>query len=304
LSPDAAAFADPERLLAEGGTAQSETADAWSIRKRQLPWFSLGILGALIACAVFAPWLAPHDPAAPDILHKAMPPGQALEHPLGTDTLGRDILSRLIFGARTSVVVGVLALFLSAFLGTLIGLVAGYSGGRIDVLLMRITDVGLSFPTILFALVLAVFLGVGVVTLIVAVTTTMWARFARMIRGEVLSVRGRDFVTLAKIAGVGTPTILWRHILPNVVNTLLVTASLLMAQVILMEASLGFLGLGLPPGAAAWGVMVAEGREVLNSMWWLSLFPGVAITLVVVSLNLFGDWLRDTLDPRLRDVGM
>jgi peptide/nickel transport system permease protein len=298
-------MAEAERVLADAETTQADmAAGGWSVRKRRLPWFSLLILGTLIACAVFAPWLAPHDPATPDILHKAMPPGRSPDHLLGTDTLGRDILSRLIFGAQTSVVVGVLALSLSALVGTLIGVIAGYTGGRVDALLMRITDVGLSFPTILFALVLAVFLGVGVVTLIVAVTTTMWARFARMIRGEVLSVRERDFVTLAKIAGVGTPTILWRHVLPNVVNTLLVTASLLVAQVILMEASLGFLGLGLPPGAAAWGVMVAEGREVLNSMWWLSLFPGLAITLVVVSLNLLGDWLRDMLDPRLRDVGM
>jgi peptide/nickel transport system permease protein len=163
---------------------------------------------------------------------------------------------------------------------------------------MRLVDIGLSFPTVLFALVIAIFLGVGVITLIVAVVVTMWAQFARMVRGEVLAVRSLDFVTLARIAGVSAPMIMIRHIIPNTLNTMVVTASLLMAQVILLEAALSFLGLGLPPGAPAWGVMVAEGRDVLGSLWWLSLLPGLAITLVVLSLNLLGDWLRQATDPR------
>jgi peptide/nickel transport system permease protein len=196
------------------------------------------------------------------------------------------------------VVVGIIALSFSALIGMAIGTVAGYVGGRVDWLFMRLADIGLSFPTVLFALVIAIFLGVGVVTLIVAVVVTMWAQFARMVRGEVLAVRSLDFVTLAEIAGVSTPMIMIRHIIPNTLNTMVVTASLLMAQVILLEAALSFLGLGLPPGAPAWGVMVAEGRDVLGSVWWLSLLPGLAITLVVLSLNLIGDWLRQATDPR------
>lgn len=248
-------------------------------------------------CAALAPFLAPHSPTQIDILHARIPPGETGTYLLGTDTLGRDILSRLIYGARSSVFVALIALGSSAAVGTMVGLISGYFGGRLDAILMRIVDTALAFPTILAALVIAVFMGVGVITIVVAVTVTMWAQFARMVRGDVLVVKGRDFVTLARIAGVGTPTIMARHILPNVANTLMVVSSLLVGQVILLEAGLSFLGLGLPPGAPAWGIMVAEGRAFLTEMWWLSLFPGLAITLVVTAMNLLGDWLRDTMDP-------
>jgi peptide/nickel transport system permease protein len=273
-------------------------------RLRDYPWIPIVVLVVLLIATVFAPWLAPHDPESTDLLKRSMPPGKLPTYPLGTDLLGRDILSRLIFGARTSVLVGLVALGTSALVGTVIGIVAGYLGGRVDTVIMRIVDVGLAFPTILLALLMAVFLGVGLGTLILAVTLTMWARFARMMRGSALAVRDLDFVVFARISGVGTPRILVQHILPNIANTLLVTSSILLAQVILMEASLAFLGLGLAPGAPAWGVMVAEGRQVLGTVWWLSLFPGLAIAIVVLSLNLFGDWLRETLDPRLRHVGI
>jgi peptide/nickel transport system permease protein len=275
-----------------------------NIRWRDLPWFPIVILLALAVATLLAPWLAPSDPRATDLLNRSVPPGQNPAHPLGTDLLGRDILSRLLYGARTSVTVALIALGSSAAIGTLIGMIAGYYGGRIDTVVMRIVDIGLAFPTILLALLMAVFLGVGLETLVLAVTLTMWARFARMIRGNVLVVRDLDFVVFARISGVSTPRILWQHILPNVTSTLLVTGSLLMAQVILMEAALAFLGLGLAPGSPAWGVMVAEGRQVLGSVWWLSVFPGLAIAAVVMSLNLLGDWLRDTLDPRLRHVAV
>lgn len=265
--------------------------------RARLPWLALTVLTVLLLAAVFAPWLAPYDPSSSDIAAARLNPGSP-GHLLGTDLLGRDVLSRLIWGARTSVVVGIIALTFSALIGTAIGTIAGYFGGRVDWVLMRLVDIGLSFPTVLFALVIAIFLGVGVLTLIVAVVVTLWAQFARMVRGEVLAVRSRDFVTLARIAGVSTPMILLRHVVPNTLNTMVVTASLLMAQVILLEAALSFLGLGLPPGAPAWGVMVAEGRDVLGSVWWLSLPPGLAITLVVLSLNLLGDWLRQATDPR------
>jgi peptide/nickel transport system permease protein len=251
-------------------------------------------------CAVFAPWLAPHNPTEINILKARIPPGETSTYLLGTDMLGRDVLSRLIFGARSSVIIALIGLGTTAVIGTTIGIISGYFGGRVDLILMRVVDMALAFPTILAALVIAVFLGVGLPTIIIAVIATMWAKFARMVRGDVLSVQSRDFVTLAKIAGVGAPTIMVRHILPNVTNTLMVVTSLLLGQVILLEASLSFLGLGLPPGAAAWGIMVSEGRSVLVEAWWLSLFPGLAITVVVISMNLLGDWLRDALDPRLQ----
>jgi peptide/nickel transport system permease protein len=258
------------------------------------------VLAILFIAAAFAPWLAPHDPTKIDILNARLPPGANPSFPLGTDLLGRDVLSRLIYGARSSVVIALIGLGITAVIGTALGMLAGFHGGRTDSTISRAVDVGLSFPTILAAILIAAFFGAGLTTIIVAVIVTMWAKFARMIRGDVISVRGRDFVTLATIAGVSTPKIMVRHILPNVANTLMVVTSLLLGQVILLEASLSFLGLGLPPGAPAWGIMVSEGRSVLVDAWWLALFPGLAITLVVLALNLMGDWLRDALDPRLQ----
>ena len=184
--------------------------------------------------------------------------------------------------------------------GTVLGLIAGYLGGIIGATIMRIADAVMGFPTILVALVIVVLLGQGTENIIIAVAVTVWARFARMIRGDTLSIKERDYVILARIAGVSTPVIIIRHIFPNVVNTLMVLTSLQVGQVILLEASLSFLGLGLAPGSPAWGIMVSEGRNVILDMWWLSLFPGVAITIVVMAFNFFGDWLRDYLDPKLR----
>jgi peptide/nickel transport system permease protein len=210
------------------------------------------------------------------------------------------MLSRLIFGAQTAAKISLLALAVGTVLGTAVGLVSGYKGGILDAILMRAADVALGFPTILVALIVVVILGAGIESIVLAMVVTIWARFARMIRGDVLAVKEQDFVTLARIAGVSTPVIILRHIFPNTVNTLMVVASILVGQVILLEASLSFLGLGLEPGAAAWGIMVAEGRAVILKLWWLSLFPGLAITILVLALNFFGDWLRDTLDPKLR----
>lgn len=267
-------------------------------RFRGLPKIPLAIIVVLLFCALFAPWLAPHSPTEPDMANSLMPPFENMAYPFGTDTLGRDILSRLIFGARSSVIIAFLALGVSAVIGTLLGLISGYFGGRTDTVIMRFVDIGLAFPAMLVALILTVFLGVGQATVIVAVAATMWAKFARMIRGDAMAVRNRDFVTLARIAGVSTPRIVARHILPNVLNTLLVVSSLLIGEVILLEASLSFLGLGLPPGAPAWGIMVSEGRALLTDAWWISLIPGLAIVLVVVALNLIGDWLQSALAPK------
>lgn len=263
-----------------------------------LPRLALVILLLMLLCTVFAPLIAPTSPTLTNVAKANLPPFHYLSYPLGTDTLGRDMLSRLIYGARSCVIVAFLGLACCAVLGTLVGVIAGYSGNRGDATLMRIVDVTLAFPTILTALVVALFLGSGLETLIVAVTVTMWAQFARMVRGNVRDLRGRDFVTLAIIAGVSKRRIVTRHILPNVSNTIVVLASLLMSQVILLEASLSFLGLGFPPGTADWGVMVSDGQTVLLTNWWEATFPGIAIVVAVLALNILGDWLRDATDPR------
>ena len=287
------------RDLITASVAQPGTLRRW-VKEHKLPWIPVFVLTVLVICAIFAPLLAPHDPTDISILDKRIAPGETLKFPLGTDFLGRDVLSRLIFGARTSVLISLSALGTGVLVGTVLGIVAGYMGGRVDAVISRFADAALGFPSILVALLIVAFLGVGIGNIILAVALTVWARFTRMIRGDVLSVKQSDFVILAKIAGLDTPTIMWRHIFPNVVNTLLVLTSLQVGQVILLEASLSFLGLGLPPGAPAWGIMVAEGRELILDMWWLSLFPGLAITVVVLAFNFFGDWLRDFLDPKLR----
>jgi peptide/nickel transport system permease protein len=269
-------------------------------RRLRLPWIPLTIVTVLLICSAFAPLLTPHDPTEISILDSRLAPGASLSHPLGTDILGRDILARLIFGARTAIFISLVALSAGALVGTALGLIAGYRGGWLDILIMRAADAALGFPTILVAMIVVTILGAGIENIILAVVLTVWARFARMIRGDVLYIRELDFVTFAKIAGVSTPIIILRHVFPNTINTLMVVTSLLVGQVILLEASLSFLGLGLPPGAPAWGIMVSEGKDEILNVWWLSLFPGLAITVVVLAFNFFGDWLRDILDPKLR----
>ena len=272
------------------------------ISRSKLPWIPIVILSILLACSALAPQLSPYDPNDKDIINSRIPPGQNSEYLLGTDILGRDMLSRMIFGARTTVYISLVALATGAIVGTVLGLISGYLGGVIGAVIMRIADAVMGFPTILVALVIVVLLGQGTENIIIAVAVTVWARFARMIRGDTLSIRERDYVILAKIAGVSPPVVIIRHVFPNVVNTLMVLTSIQVGQVILLEASLSFLGLGLAPGSPAWGIMVAEGRNVILDMWWLSLFPGVAITVVVMAFNFLGDWLRDYLDPKLRRV--
>ena len=272
------------------------------IRRLKLPWIPIFIMAVLLICAVFAPLLAPHDPTAISMLEGRLAPLENADFPLGTDILGRDMLSRLIYGARTSVFISLVALGTGAFVGTVLGLTAGYRGGWIDILIMRAADAALGFPTVLVAMIIVTILGAGIENIILAVVVTVWARFARMIRGDVLSIKELDFVTFARIAGLSSPVIIARHIFPNTINTLLVITSLQVGQVILLEASLSFLGLGLPPGDPAWGIMVSEGRAVLLPVWWLSLLPGLAITIVVLAFNFFGDWMRDTLDPKLRRI--
>ena len=273
----------------------------------RLPWVPLVIMALLLVCSVFAPLLSPHDPTDINVLEAKYAPPHLGEywdwgHPLGTDILGQDMLSRLIYGARTAVFISLAALGTGAFVGTVLGLVAGFKLGWADVLIMRTADAALGFPTILVALIIVTILGAGIENIILAVAVTVWARFARMIRGDVLAIKELDFVTFAKIAGLSTPMIIARHIFPNTINTLMVITSLQIGQVILLEASLSFLGLGLPVGSPAWGIMVSEGRSVILDVWWLALLPGLAITIVVLAFNFFGDWMRDTLDPKLRRI--
>ena len=273
---------------------------------RNLPWLSLIIIGAMLFMAMFAPLLTSHSPIDQSLPDKLLPPvweeGGTSEHILGTDIFGRDVLTRLFYGARVSLIVTALALLVGGGVGLAVGIVSGYVGGRLDNLLMRIVDAALAFPTILFALLLAVTMGQGLRTIVIAISLLLWARFARVVRGEVLSVKERDFIALAKVHGCSPARIMMTHVLPNVANTFMVLLTLHVGVVIVAEASLSFLGAGVPPPTPSWGLMVAEGRGKISSAWWLSLIPGIAITLVVLAFNLFGDWLRDRLDPKLRQL--
>ncbi len=288
--------------------AVGRSARFWrqSLSFRRYPWIPIAVVVLLALCAVLADVISPHDPRGKDESIKIrtqktlVPPFQSWDNPLGTDRIGRDVLSRMIYGARTSAVISVIALGSGVLVGTVLGLIAGYRGGWIGAVIMRLVDTVLAFPLILVALLIIVVLEPGIHSIILAIAATSWARFARQVRGDVLVAKEQAFVTLAIVAGVPEATIIWRHIFPNVINTLLVVVSLQVGQVILTEASLSYLGLGLPPDEPAWGIMVSEGRNFVISAWWLSLFPGVAITLVVLAFNFFGDWLRDTLDPKLR----
>jgi peptide/nickel transport system permease protein len=255
---------------------------------------------------VFAPLIAPHSPIEQSLPDKLLPPawltGGSATHLLGTDLLGRDLFSRLVYGARVSLTVAAFALLSGGLIGLAVGIVAGYLGGHVDSALMRVVDATLTFPTILIALLLAVSLGAGLRTIVIAITVIIWARFARVVRGEVLGVRARDFVSLARVHGCSSLRIMLVHVVPNVMNTFMVLLTLHIGFVIIVEASLSFLGAGIPPPTPSWGQMVADGRSHIASAWWLSVMPGAAIMLVVLAFNLFGDWLRDWLDPRLRQV--
>jgi peptide/nickel transport system permease protein len=272
----------------------------------RLPWTAFVIIAILVVVAVFAPVIAPHSPTEQSLPDKLRPPawqeGGSAQHLLGTDLLGRDLLSRLLYGARVSLTVALFALLSGGLIGLAVGIVAGYLGGRVDSVLMRVVDATLTFPTILIALLLAVSLGAGLRTIVLAITVIIWARFARVVRGEVLGVKARDFVALARVHGCSNLRIMLIHIVPNVMNTFMVLLTLHIGFVIIVEASLSFLGAGIPPPTPSWGQMVADGRSHIASAWWLSVMPGAAIMLVVLAFNMFGDWLRDWLDPRLRQV--
>ncbi len=261
-------------------------------------WVGGGLVSLMVATALLAPWLAPVDPSHQVLDHRLEGPSPS--HPLGRDELGRDILSRLVFGARVSVAVGMAVVLLAGLLGTAIGAVAGFAGGRVDGLLMRATDVFLAFPGILLAIALVAVLGPALRHVVLALVTIGWVGYARLVRGQVLQIKEQEFVLAARAAGVPAPRILIRHVLPGVLPTLMVQASLGMAGAILAEASLSFLGLGIQPPTPSWGAMINAGRAHLIDAPHLALFPGLAILLMVMGLNFLGDALVDLLDPKHR----
>ena len=280
----------------------------WLAQLREWPLLPLAILVPFVLLALFADYIAPYDPTEPIAGMKIFTPpawmqGGDVRALLGTDFQGRDIVSRLIFGARVSLIVGVMGTVVAGGIGTLLGILAGYLGGWVDQVVMRLTDAWLALPALVFAIFLATMVGPSMWNIVIILGAVYWTRYARVIRGEVLSLREREYVKLAEIAGASSLRVIVRHILPNVLNTAMVLASLTIGVVIIAEASLSFLGVGVPPPEPAWGLMLAEGRSTLMvGMWWLTIAPGACIMLVVLATQLLGDWLRIRLDPQLRNL--
>ncbi|MFC2048481.1 ABC transporter permease [Chloroflexota bacterium] len=271
-----------------------------------LPWIPLIIILAILFVALFAPLITPHNPDEITLPQRLQPPaweeGGSPEHLLGTDTLGRDLLTRIFYGARVSLIVVALVLSAGGIVGLSLGILAGYRKGIVGAVIMRVVDSLMAIPGFLMALVFAMSLQPGMKTIVIAIAITMWARFARVIRGEVLSVATRDYILQAKVAGCSPLRIMILHILPNIFNTFMIIISLNVGWVILIEASLSFLGVGIPPPTPSWGQMVSEGRGYITTAWWICFFPGLSLSLAVLAFNLFGDWLRDKLDPKLRQL--
>lgn len=261
------------------------------------------VLVCVVVTAVFAPAIAPHGPNQQSIQDSLLPPawehGGSSKYLLGTDRIGRDVLSRTIYGARVSLLIGVAAVAIALLIGVTLGVLAGYFGGPLDSVIMRLTDMQLAIPYILLAIVVAAAVGPSVLTIILVLSATRWVVYARVTRGEALALRERDFVRASISLGAGHWRIIRRDILPNLISSIVVIATIEVSIVILAEASLSFLGLGIPPAIPSWGGMLADGRDYLATGWWLSVFPGLGLMLTVLSINLLGNWLRDTLDPGL-----
>src|ERR1700760_2385636 len=276
-------------------------------RLGDLPLIPFIILGVIAFMAIFANVLAPHNPEVGSLTARFKPPfwqvGGSMDHLLGTDQLGRDVLSRLMFGARVSMVVGFTAVIFAGVIGTALGILSGYLGGWVDQVIMRLTDTWLALPALTFAIFLAAIVGPSMWNIVIILGITYWTRYARVIRGEVLSLKEREFVRLAIVAGCSKWTIMRRPILPNVVNSAIVLGTLMLGVVIVAEASLSFLGIGVPPPQPAWGLMLSDGKQgLMVGYWWLTVLPGCCIMLMVLSANLLGDWLRVKLDPQLRQL--
>ncbi len=291
---------------------------AWRmLRRGRLGLAGFLILLCVVIAAVTAPWLAPHDPKQGDLIARLNCPAYTscprygttqvihgtTTHLLGTDQLGRDILSRIIYGARVSLIVGLTAVALGGCIGTVLGLLSGYYGGGVDGVISRIADVQLAFPFLLLAILISIVVGGGLFNVIIILSIGAWVPFLRVVRGSTLSAKNYEYVTAARTIGARAPSILFRHILPNVITPAIVIATFAIAGTIIAEAGLSFLGLGVGASQPTWGNMLADGRQYVSTAWWLATFPGVAIMLTVLSINLIGDWLRDVLDPRLRNTG-
>jgi peptide/nickel transport system permease protein len=271
------------------------------------PVIPVAILLTIALVALFANALAPYDPQIGTLSLRYKPPfwqtGGSMAHLLGTDHVGRDVLSRLIFGARVSMIVGITAVLVAGTIGTLLGILSGYLGGWVDQVIMRVADAWLALPALTFAIFLAAIVGPSEFNIVIILGGVYWTRYARVIRGEVLSLKQREFVRLAIVAGCPRRVIMWRHILPNVVNSAVVLGTLMLGVVIVTEAALSFLGVGVPPPKPAWGLMMADGKQgLMVGHWWLTVLPGACIMLMVLSANLLGDWLRVKLDPQLRQL--
>ncbi|WP_454805929.1 ABC transporter permease [Paraburkholderia fungorum] len=308
--------AEPVFAIDEGRsdlTSDAESSAATHGSRRRVRWLrllsrsktgmaGLAIVVFMVLVSICAPWIAPHDPAAMDLTAMLAPPawlpGGTTEHILGTDNLGRDLLSRIIYGSRVSLLVGVCAVLLSGCIGTVLGIVAGFYGGWPGTAIMRLTDAFLALPAMLIMLVIIGVFGPSLTTLIFVMGCTKWVAYTRLIRGEVLSLKQRDFVRAAFSIGTRNHTIMLRHLLPNVFSTLIVISTLNVGTAIISESSISFLGLGIQPPAISWGYMLSEGQPYLSTSWWIATFPGIAITVTVIGIIFLGDWLRDVVDPR------
>jgi peptide/nickel transport system permease protein len=285
--------------MSVAGTVEMRPGGLWlAFVHNKLAWAGIVLLALIVVVAMFGPWLAPHDPLEQNIVTRLEPP--SVEFWLGTDSYGRDVLSRLIYGARVSLFVGFVAILIAMLVGTAIGVLAGYLGGVFDQLVMGVLDVLLAFPTLLLGLMIAAMLGASLENLIIAIAVTETAPFARVARAPTITLRQREFVEAGRAYGCGPFRIMTHHILPNMISDVVVMSSLWLASAIRTEASLSFIGLGVPPPTATWGSMIREGFENILDAWWLAVFPSLAILITVLALNLLGDALRDASDPRSR----
>jgi len=275
------------------------TGTSYRLRLRATTIFGLAVLGIMFVGMLLAPIIAPFDPNAQDVSRRLIAPFKAgSPYLLGTDHVGRDVLSRMIYGARVAWMIGAAVVLLSGTVGVILGLLAGYYGGIVDDIITWLANVELAFPFILLAIVVAASLGAGLGNLILVLTIVSWVTYARVVRGETLVQREQEFVQAARALGAGSMRIILMHILPNVLTPVIVIATFEFSRMIISEAALSFLGLGVQPTVPSWGSMLADGRQYLATAWWVATFPGIGITVTVLAINLVGDWLRDQLDPR------
>ena len=283
------------------GTSPSRTAQQAYVHLRR-NWLAAGggvLVVIVFAAALLAPWISPHDPAQIDV--KSILLGPSIQHPFGTDELGRDVLSRMIWGSRVSLEVGFVAIGIATFIGILIGAAAGYYGGAVDSVLMRFVDIMLSLPTIFLVLVVIAILEPSIINIMIVIGLTSWMEPARLVRAEFISLKEREFVTAARALGAADGRIIFRHILPNGLSPILVSATMGVGGAILIESALSFLGLGVQPPTPSWGSLLSSGKDNIEIAWWLSAFPGLAILVTVLGYNLLGEGIRDALDPRQRE---